>query len=38
LTQTLGWVDAWVSKPSVYLVAGKQCRSHRGGGELRTGK
>jgi FAD/FMN-containing dehydrogenase len=21
LTQTLGWVDAWVSKPSVYLVA-----------------
>ena len=21
LTQTLGWVDAWVSKPSVYVVA-----------------
>jgi len=21
LTQTLGWVDAWVSKPSVYAVA-----------------
>ena len=38
LTQTLGWVDAWVSKPSVYVVAAKQCRSHRGGGELRTGK
>lgn len=23
LTQTLGWVDAWVSKPSVYAVAAK---------------
>jgi FAD/FMN-containing dehydrogenase len=24
LTQTLGWVDAWVSKPSVYAVAAKR--------------
>ncbi|HEY3971965.1 MAG TPA: FAD-binding protein [Candidatus Sulfotelmatobacter sp.] len=23
LTQTLGWVDAWVSKPSVYAIAAK---------------
>lgn len=23
MTQTLGWVDAWVSKPSVYAVAAK---------------
>jgi hypothetical protein len=23
LTQTLGWVDAWVSKPSVYAVSAK---------------
>ena len=29
LTQTLGWVDAWTSRPSVYAVA---ARTHRGRG------
>ena len=38
LTQTLGWVDAWVSKPQRLRCGGKQCRSHCGGGELRTRK
>src|SRR5216684_698637 len=26
LTQTLGWVDAWATKPSVYAVAAKNAR------------
>ncbi|MFZ0807255.1 MAG: FAD-dependent oxidoreductase [Candidatus Sulfotelmatobacter sp.] len=26
LTQTLGWVDAWVSKPSIYAVAANNAR------------
>ncbi len=26
LTETLGWVDAWVSKPSVYAVAAKNAK------------
>jgi FAD/FMN-containing dehydrogenase len=26
VTQTLGWVDAWVTKPSVYAVAAKNAR------------
>ncbi len=40
LTQTLGWVDAWTSQPSVYAVAARNARDvaasqHRSVGPFR---
>ena len=29
ITQTLGWVDAWATKPSVYAVAARNAARHR---------
>ena len=36
LTQTLGWVDAWTSSPSVYAVAARNDRRRRRRGQLRA--
>lgn len=36
LTQTLGWVDAWFTKPSVYVVAREGCESRHSGDQLRA--
>ena len=35
LTQTLGWVDAWTSRPSVYAVAAESTDGRGRGGRLR---
>ena len=35
LTQTLGWVDAWFTKPSVFAVAAKDA-NHVARGQLRA--
>jgi hypothetical protein len=35
LTQTLGWVDAWFAKPSVFAARSEGCEPHRGSDQLR---
>ncbi len=36
LTQSLGWVGAWTSRPSVYAVAAKTTRGRRRRGQFRA--